>query len=95
MQLMSVCPSHTLLQVKITRTNTAEGEDCPHAYAPRYPGVREEGWWVLLTSMRSNQVLSYGHVTQTGRVCEKELKVSLSYYSSVAASARSAMVFCI
>jgi translocation protein SEC63 len=62
-------------QIKITRNNVAEGERCPAVYAPRFPAAREEGWWILLASTRSNQILSYGHVVATGRVCEKELKV--------------------
>ncbi|KAG5175937.1 DnaJ-like/ Sec63 translocase subunit [Tribonema minus] len=63
------------IKVTITRNNLPDGDKCPPVYAPRYPGVREEGWWVLLASTRSNQVLSYGHVQATGRVCEKELKL--------------------
>jgi hypothetical protein len=68
-------------QIKITRNNVAEGERCPPVYAPRFPAAREEGWWILLASTRSNQILSYGHVVATGRVCEKELKVCTALFA--------------
>lgn len=35
----------------------AEGQ-AVQAYAPGYPGVREERWWFVLASVHANQVLS-------------------------------------
>mmetsp|Transcript_14174 Transcript_14174/g.20947 ORF Transcript_14174/g.20947 Transcript_14174/m.20947 type:complete len:626 (+) Transcript_14174:156-2033(+) len=63
------------IKVTITRNNLKEGEKCPPVYAPHFPSAREEGWWVLLASMRNKQVLSYGHVISTGKVTTKEIKL--------------------
>eukprot|EP00611_Tribonema_gayanum_P017928 TRINITY_DN3090_c0_g2_i1.p1 TRINITY_DN3090_c0_g2~~TRINITY_DN3090_c0_g2_i1.p1 ORF type:complete len:649 (-),score=300.82 TRINITY_DN3090_c0_g2_i1:64-2010(-) len=63
------------IKVTITRQNLREGETCPPAFAPHYPGARQEGWWVMLASVRSSQVLACQHVTVTDRVTETELKL--------------------
>ncbi|CAM9305978.1 unnamed protein product, partial [Phaeothamnion confervicola] len=63
------------IKVTLTRNNVPEGGTTPPVYAPLFPVPLEEGWWVLVGSIRQDQIFSYEKITDQGRVAEKEVKM--------------------
>ena len=62
------------LRVTLTRENVREGDVAPPVYAPFYPAVIEEAWWVLLTHPVSGQVLAADRITDQGRVMQQDMR---------------------
>lgn len=65
------------IKVTLTRNNVPEGKNAkaPPVYAPYFPVPLEEGWWVLVGSVRGDQIFSYEKIAEQGHVVEKEVKM--------------------
>jgi len=62
------------LRVTLTRENVPEGERAGAVYAPFYPSVLEEAWWLLLLHPRTGQVLAADRLTDQDRVIKSDMR---------------------
>ena len=70
------------MEVRLLRDPDADDDDAaemsagvPLVSSSRYPGQKTEGWWLVLGSVDSNELLSIKRVAMPAR----ELKVSLDF----------------
>lgn len=51
------------VQVKIQRLGKKCGSKAPTSYAPRFPKIKEEGWWVVLGDTANDELLALRRVS--------------------------------
>lgn len=62
------------VQVKLTRNNVPDGGKAQPVYAPGFPGKKEEGWWVMLTEVRHEHLISIEKITDQSKEVTHECK---------------------
>jgi len=67
------------VQVTLKRRRTEVGP----VIAPRYPGTKEEGWWLVVGDTKSNQLLAIKRVT-----LQRKSKVKLDFAAPAEAGTR-------
>jgi pre-mRNA-splicing helicase BRR2 len=71
--------SKTTLEVKLLRDPDEEDPEelagVPLVSSARYPGVKSEGWWIVLGNVGSNELVSIKRVAMSSR----EMKISLDF----------------
>ncbi len=59
------------IEVTLTRLNVPEGENASPVYAPYFPSIKEESWWVIVTNPREPNLIAQPNcikkITDLGR----------------------------
>jgi activating signal cointegrator complex subunit 3 len=74
------------------RAGSSSGGVAPRVYAPHFPKVKEEGWWVVVGHRESLELLAMKRVSFGGK---SSVKLSFPAFSASGAELHTATLFCI
>jgi activating signal cointegrator complex subunit 3 len=74
------------------RSGSSSGGVAPRVYAPHFPKVKEEGWWVVVGHGESLELLAMKRVSFGGK---SSVKLIFPAFSSSGAELHTATLFCI